>query len=53
MKMFVALTSFAMASIAEKLFRAQNRSDIHQLPATYSELTDEIRRYDIEDLILP
>jgi hypothetical protein len=51
MKTLIALTTFAIASAAEKLF-TQKQMALTTASRSSSEATDEIRRYDIDDLIL-
>jgi hypothetical protein len=51
MKTIIALTTYAIASIAEKILKPRIELVAPQL-TTQSELTDEIRRYDTGDLLL-
>jgi hypothetical protein len=51
MKTVIALLTFASASIAEKLLCPKRDFPVSEQKRP-SELTDEIRRYDTEDLIL-
>ena len=51
MRTLIALLTFASASIAEKLLSPKRDFPTSE-PKRASELTDEIRRYDNEDLIL-